>query len=202
MVSTNFGQAKDTIPISPDELDASNWLHDHGDYLFRIALLSLKSRDLAEEMVQETFLAAIRALDSFEGRSSVRTWLRTILRNKIVDYLRKSSRENTISYEESSFDDRSEYFNKLGIWNKLIPSWGKDPEAVLNEGEFFRVLEKCLGKLPDRLRRVFMLRVFDDLSTDEICKELDISSSNSWVIMYRSRMMLRTCVEKHWFGKK
>ncbi len=184
--------------VTEEDIDPANWLERHGDFLFRYALFKLNSHHIAEELVQESFISAIKALESFEKRSSVRTWLKTILHNKIIDHVRKTSRENPVSYEELTLDNRLEHFNNVGIWKSLVPSWGRSPEQILQDKNFSETVQECLRKLPEKLRLVFTMRVIDDIDGADICKELNISSSNFWVMMHRSRLALRGCVEKHW----
>ena len=178
--------------------DPSQWLEEHGDYLFRAALLYTKDQSLAEDLVQDTLLSAFKNYQSFEGRSSFRTWLRTILRNKVTDHFRKKSKHSEVSFEEEGNPDREFYFNRVGIWNKIVPSWGKDPEEALTDKDLGEVIQQCLSKLPENLRRIFSMRVIDGLDSEEICKILNISSSNSYVMLYRSRLMMRSCLEKKW----
>lgn len=179
------------------EKDSSLWVEEHGDYLFRIAYTQVRDRDLAQDLIQDTFVSAIRALDTFEGRSSIRSWLRSILRNKIIDHHRKANRTEALPTEDVSFYDSSDHFNK-GIWRRLISNWGQSPEDLVTGKDFYQVLEKCLTKLPERHRQIFTLRTLEGLEREDICKELDISASNFWVIMHRARLGLRKCIEKNW----
>lgn len=175
------------------------WLSDYGDYLFRYAVLQLKDKSLAEDLVQDTFVSAYKAREQFQGKSSVKTWLITILRNKIIDLVRKKQRVTFLSVE--NFDDDPvirNNFNGAGIWSKWLNSWGSSPEALLEQSEFMDQFQSCLSKLPENLRAVFVMRNIDELSTEEICEKLDISSNNVWVILYRSRMRLRECLEANW----
>lgn len=197
---TNSSMHKKEPKKSIDERDASLWIDEHGDYLFRIAFAQLRDRDLAQDLIQDTFVSAIRALDSFEGRSSIRSWLRSILRNKIIDHHRKSGRTEALTSEEVSFDERGEYFDGFGIWRRLISSWGQCPEDLVTGKDFYAVLEKCMRKLPERHRQVFTLKTLEGLDREEICKQLDVSPSNFWVIMHRARMLLRSCIEKNWIN--
>ena len=183
-----------------EPFDTSSWVEEHGDYLYRHALLRVRNSELAEDLVQETFLSAVKAIKSFEGRSSVRTWLRTILKNKIIDHTRKRDREQAVIDKSESFEEREQYFGKMGIWKNTFPSWGRDPESALSDKDFYRILTQCLEKLPQRVARVFSLRMIDHKEIGEICKILDISASNTSVILYRARMALRSCLERNWFS--
>lgn len=173
----------------------------HRRYLIRIAQLQLRDADLAEDVVQETLVAALGARDGFSGRSSVKTWLTGILKHKIVDAIRQRQRQPVIA---ATFDDEAdlEAFDPLfkddGAWEAPPADWG-DPENALARREFMDVMERCLERLPPNTARVFVMREVMELETDEICKELSITANNLWVILYRARMALRQCLEQNWF---
>jgi len=181
-----------------------NWVDDYGDYLFRYAMSRLRDRALAEESVQETFLAALKSRTSFEGQSSERTWLVGILKHKIIDHFRKSSRElplfeEQLSNEEDSFRSSGELW--AGHWkpDAAPADWGVDPIQALQQREFWNVLQRCLEMLPERLAQVFILREMDEMSSDEICKALNITESNLWVMLHRARAQLRRALEMNYF---
>jgi RNA polymerase sigma-70 factor (ECF subfamily) len=177
-------------------------LDTHRRYLLRVAQLQLRDGDLAEDVVQETLLAALKARDGFNGTSTVKTWLTGILKHKIVDAIRHRQREPRALpaiEEEIDLDDFDPLFKDNGGWAAAPSDWG-DPENALNRREFFDVMEICLDKLPANTARVFIMREVMDLGTDEICKELTITANNLWVILYRARMALRLCLEQNWFA--
>ena len=183
--------------------DPEMWLSLYGDYLFNYALLQLKNKSEAEDVLQDAFLSAYKARDQFEGRSSVKTWLVTILRNKIIDHIRKKKRESLSSVELLEGDlSLNSSFNSFGIWSKWLDSWGGSPEKLCEQQGFMKQVSLCLTSLPSNLRQVFILRNVDNLSTEEICSELNISHNNVWVILYRARMKLRECIETNWYGAK
>jgi RNA polymerase sigma-70 factor (ECF subfamily) len=177
-------------------------LETHRRYLLRVAQLQLRDPDLAEDVVQETLLAALSAQAGFTGKSSVKTWLTGILKHKIVDAIRQKQRQPVI---QASFDDEIDLdefdplFKDNGGWVAPPADWG-DPENALSRGQFFDVMELCLEKLPPNTARVFMMREVMELESDEICKELTITANNLWVILYRARMALRECLEQNWFA--
>ena len=178
--------------------DPSSWVELYGDRLYQFALSRVRDQALAEDLVQDTFMSAIRAIESFEGRSSIQTWLRTILKNKIVDHFRKSTRRGSEVRLEDYEEIPAVGFGTLGIWNVYVPNWGKSPDAALENDQFLKVVESCLGKLPERHREVFQLKFLKDLEAEEICKILSLSSSNYWVILHRGRLALRQCVQENW----
>ena len=183
--------------------DLSPELHAHRGYLLRVARLQLRNDELAEDVVQDTLLAALQGADGFDRRSSVRTWLTGILKHKIVDAIRRKQRAAEIGSldEECRIDDLDALFDDSGHWDNAPAVW-HDPQADLERGEFFGVLEMCLENLPPNTARAFMMREVMELETDEICQELRISANNLWVIMYRARMALRECLERNWFASR
>jgi len=177
-------------------------LEGHRRYLMRVAHLQLRDRDVAEDVVQETLLAALAARQSFTGRSSVRTWLTGILKHKIVDAIRRKQRDPLFESSfagETDLDEFDALFQRNGAWETPPAAWG-DPESALSRQEFFDVLQLCLEKLPPNTARVFIMREVMELESDEICKELVITANNLWVILYRARVALRQCLEQNWFG--
>ena len=193
---------KTTVPVDP-----TTWVDEHGDYLFRYAVVRLRDEAVAEDCVQEAFLSAIKALDSYGGKSTERTWLTGILKHKIIDHFRKSVREEPITEEDTDPTTFDVFFQPDGRWKD---HWSRDfkpiewritPEAIFQETEFFRVLQGCLSKLPERVAGVFALREMDGLETAEICEILSLSASNFWVMMHRARLGLRRCVELKWFKR-
>jgi len=170
-------------------------------YLLRYASMQLRNPDAAEDAVQETLLAALTAEASFGGRSNLRTWLTGILKHKIVDSIRKSSREVASgSYDEDSdIEDLGYKFKENDHWQDAPPAW-EDPDTALEQKQFLAALEKCLKGLPARTAQAFMMREHMGLETGEICKELSVTSTHCWVLLYRARMSLRQCLEATWFG--
>lgn len=169
-------------------------------YLLRYAAMELRNREAAEDCVQEALLAALSAPASFEGRSNLRTWLTGILKHKIVDAIRRQSRERPVEGPEEDLADLDTLFNETGHWADRPQPWD-DPDGALHQKQFLAALEACLAGLPARTAQVFMLREHLGLETAEICKELGVTSTNCWVLLYRARMLLRECLEKNWFRR-
>ncbi len=174
------------------------WVDAYGDYLYRYALLRLKDPAAAQDAVQETFLAGIRALPQFDGRVDVKYWLRGILRNKIVDQIRKTVREHPVDEEEgtSLLDQLS--FKAFGIADRPRKPWQFDPARDFEKKEFWKAFEHCLGKLSDSMRQAFVLKMIEGMPTEEICKVMNIHPNNLWVLNHRARQQLKTCLEKNW----
>ena len=181
-------------------MNVEAWVDEHGDALYGYALSRLKNPASAEDVVQETFLAAIRFPDRFSGSSSARTWLIGILKHKIVDLIRKESREQPSEEIENMKEPEETFFDRKGHWRIKPVDWQVHPGKILEQKEFMAVLFQCLEHLPDRLHRLFVLRELEDLDTEEICKDLEITSTNLWVMLYRARMKLRGCLTENWFG--
>lgn len=176
-------------------------LDTHRPYLLRVATLQLRDAALAEDIVQDTLLAALQGERGFSGKSSLKTWLTGILKHKVVDAIRQKTRTPAFASleDECRLDDFDVLFDETGHWENPPADWG-DPESQLSQQQFFEVMQACLDKLPANTARVFMMREVMDLETDEICHELTITSNNLWVILYRARMALRECLEQHWFA--
>ena len=176
----------------------------HADALFGYAVLRVGDRYAAEDLVQETFVAAMGGRDGFRGDSSERTWLIGILRHKILDHLRRSGRERPASAEaEGEGDDDPAIeglFDERGMWKKHPAPWRPDPHALMEDEEFWAVFERCRQGLPERQGRAFALRVVDQLESAEVCDALGIRSNNLWVMLHRARTRLRECLENRWFA--
>jgi RNA polymerase sigma-70 factor (ECF subfamily) len=204
-------QSSETVTVSASEqvvqIDPTVWVDEHGDFLFRYAIVRLRDETLAEDAVQETLLSAIQSLKSYGGKSTERTWLTGILKHKIIDHFRKHSREVSLDPSETDLSEFDPLFERddefKDHWNDhLSPRiWRRSPADALQEHEFFGVLQNCMSKLPERVASVFSLREMNGLDTDEICEILSLSSSNFWVMMHRARMALRRCIEINWFMK-
>lgn len=178
----------------------NDWLNEHGDFLYRFALARLRDPHQAEDVVQETFLAAIKS-NSFAGQSAPRTWLTGILKHKIIDLIRKKNRETVVSdlIDESTNASIDDFFDAAGHWIDKPQAWDM-PENALEQKQFLSVLQGCIDKLPAKLAQLFMLRDVHETDNEEICKALNITPTNAWVMLYRARMGLRKCLEFNWIG--
>jgi RNA polymerase sigma-70 factor (ECF subfamily) len=170
-------------------------------YLLRYASLQLRDRHAAEDAVQETLLAALAGEAGFGGRSNLRTWLTGILKHKIVDAIRKASRETALGTEaEGEPSEFDALFDERGHWLESPAPWS-DPDASLEQKEFFARLEECLAALPAKTAQAFMMREHLGHETGDICKELKVTATHCWVLLYRARQSLRLCLEQTWFNK-
>lgn len=190
------------VRLDPNELRTEIAAH-RGD-LLRIASLQLRDRHLAEDVVQETLLAALNSARTYSGRAKVLTWLVGILKFKVIDALRARSRapkNMTDLSREVSTGDLDALFDDTGTWRVKPREWG-DPGHGLRQREFDRVLEACLGKLPDLSAQVFVLREVFELEVDEVCNLALITRNHLNVLLYRARMSLRGCLDLNWIAEE
>lgn len=183
--------------IKPTAEDVTKWLAEHGDMLYRYGLKRLGRPDIAEDLVQETFVSALRSADSFEGRSKVQTWLVSILRHKIADHLRQLSRQRERDSAARSEAESSPFNN--GYWREGVKAWPTDPSDAVENQEFWQILNECHDKLPAKLGIAFRMRELEDLSMAEICETLEITTTNLSVRLHRARLLLRDCLTQNWF---
>lgn len=187
-------------------LQPSKWLDLYGDYLYSYAVLKVGSTSVAEDLVQDTFLSAIRAKETFQGNSSEKTWLVAILKNKIIDHYRKKDvLKDARQYLADTEQEFSNHFFDAtdGHWlREALPvAWSESADAKLNNAEFNSVLQFCVQKMPSKVALVFIAKFIDEEETEEICKVHKITSSNYWVIVHRAKVLLRSCLDKNWFRK-
>jgi RNA polymerase sigma-70 factor (ECF subfamily) len=166
-------------------------------YLVRYASLQLRDAHAAEDVVQETLLAALAGEAGFGGRSNLRTWLTGILKHKIVDAIRHLSRETALAPDEAGLEA---LFNERGHWIDPPRAWD-DPDGLLEQKQFMAALEECLRRLPSKTAHVFMMREHLGFETTDICKELGVTPTHCWVLLYRARVALRECLQRNWFSK-
>ena len=172
------------------------WVDAHGDYLFDFAVGQVRDQGVAEDMVQETFLAALKSRDRFAGQCSERTWLGSILRHKIYDYLRKHCREKKHRVEPTAarLDDAD--WDDAMLWLHEVAAEAQSPGRRMELDELRANLEQALGKLPPRIAQVFQLYAVEELPNAEVCSRLNISESNLWVMLHRARKHLCEHLEK------
>ena len=185
--------------------DPAVWVEQHGDALYRYALLRVREPDLAEELVQECLVAALGARDSFAGQAAERTWLIGILKRKVVDHIRKRTRERAAFESNPAADtDHSPapYFKKSGKWNLGPKRWGSNPGDALETREFWDVFWECMNGLPPAMGEAFLLCEMDQAKNAEICEILDLTATNLWTRLHRARLALRACLESNWFTSR
>jgi len=185
-------------PVNPVK-----WIDEYGNYLLCYALCYVRRQEVAEDLVQETFLAALQARSGFAGKSSEKTWLVGILKHKLIDHYRKSNRYSQLAGEIDA-DSLREGFVRSGTWvgfwktGSEPKDWHLDPACNAEQSAFRAVLDSCLTQLTPRMAAAFELREIEQLSTKEICEVLAISERNLWVMLHRARQLLRRCIELKW----
>lgn len=181
-------------------LNPHNWVNAHADYLYAFAITRLNDDEQAKDLVQETFLAALEKVKSFEGKSSERTWLTAILKNKIVDvYRKKSSGLRAVNLQDAE-EEQQDFFAEDGHWKTEHGprEFGIEDKDHLVSKEFELVLKKCMQKLPELWKAVFTMKHIEEEATEIICTELKVTASNFWVIIHRAKLNLRACMQKNW----
>ena len=184
------------------DIDPGRWLEAYGDVLFRFAMKRLRNVDHAEDVVQETLLAAFQARANYSGRSSEQTWLIGILKHKIVDFIRRQVCETAVDdiaalADVATGSEVEGLFDERGHWITPPDDWGR-PDKRLHNQQFLEAFEACLERLKPMIASVFTLRELVGQSVEEICNELGITATNCGVILYRARMGLRRCLEVRW----
>ena len=179
---------------------SSDWVEAHADYLFNFAIGQVRDKGVAEDLVQETFLAALKSQNGFSGRSSERTWLMGILRHKLCDHLRKTCRERAVRVDPTPANS-AESWEEAALWLHDVAAEAQLPSRRMELEEFRANLELALGKLPPRIAQVFQLYEVEERSNREVCEQLNISESNLWVMLHRGRKQLREQLGGWWFGE-
>lgn len=192
------------MPETSNILNPNNWTKTYANELFGYAMNKTSNTELAEDLVQETFLAGLKSLPNFKGQSSERTWLFSILKFKIADHYRKASTKYEINnskfgIEENSYIDN--YFTEDGDWkeNAAPQDWGINYSTSIENKELANALNGCIEKLPNNQKQLVLLKLVEEEETEIVCKELNITPTNYWVIIHRAKLQLRACLEKNWF---
>jgi RNA polymerase sigma-70 factor (TIGR02943 family) len=178
------------------------WVDRYGDYLFGYAMSRLRNRESAADCVQDTFMAGIKAFERFDGSRDIKFWLRGIMHNKIVDQIRKAVKEKKVDLDPEDEGLLESFWFKYGGIAAINPSpWEFDPRKAYDNGEFWTVFQSCLDQVKEPARQAFMLRMLEDLSTEEVCKVMDISPNYLWVLLHRAREQLKVALKSTWTGK-
>lgn len=189
---------------SKNILRPQNWVTLYADALYLHAFHKTGKQELAEDLVQETFLAGLRSASNFKGNSSEKTWLFNILKFKIADYYRKASTKYELSasfISTSKSNVLDQFFNKDGEWleDSGPQAWSEDAIQLLENKELGDVLNNCIDKLTNDQKQVILLKMLEETDTKIVCKELNITPTNYWVLIHRAKLILRACIEKNWF---
>lgn len=184
------------------QINPKLWVELYGDMLYNYAFVRVNSDKTAEDLVQDTFIAGLQGIERFRGDSHEKTWLFAILKRKIIDYYRKASRKYEINENKWDSPFKSSGFFE-GHWNtdKAPQEWNFTANGPLHQGEFQEVMAYCLSLLPDKWKSIFMMKVMEEMKTEEVCKEAKCTSSNLWVIIHRAKLKLRACIETNWMNE-
>lgn len=179
------------------EINPNKWIDLYSNYLFNYTISRVNDRDIAQDLVQDTFLAGLKSMKNFKGEASERTWLISILKRKIIDHYRKiNSNKGKAEVRITYNDDESE-----GDWleERVADPFDKTAEDLMQNSELGDAIFDCLSKLPEKQAEVFRMKTIEGYETEDICKELNINASNLWVIIHRARTAMASCLEKNWF---
>lgn len=179
-----------------------NWVSQFSDELFSWAFYKTSSKETAEDLVQETFLSAYHKLATFEGKSQPKTWLFAILNNKIVDHYRLAARTTKQQFsitEDSGFQLSNDIFTEDGCWrnDQVNPLWNQD-EELLDNADFNLILQQCMEELPSKWKLAITSKYLTDKNTDQICQDLEMTTSNYWQVTHRAKLLMRKCLETKW----
>lgn len=194
-MSTPKASSEEEHETPPDPV---SWLDNHGDALFGYAYSRVRDRSVAEDLVQETLLAALHGLDDYAHTSSERTWLTGILRHKLLDHFRRVTRDQALWSEDTPVDESDGEFDDKGRWRAPPAAWSA-PESSLDREQFWRTFDGCVDNLPEKLRTPFLLRELDGLETSDLTHLLRVTRNNLWVMLSRARNHLRRCLQRQWF---
>lgn len=178
------------------QIDPTKWVDQYSDYLFNYTIARVNDRDMAQDLISETFLAGLKSMKNFKGEASERTWLISILKRKIIDHYRKSnSKKGQAEVHINYKDEESE-----GDWleERVADPFDKTAEDSIQNEELGEAIFGCLGKLPEKQANIFKMKTIDNIDTEVICNEFGITSSNFWVIIHRARTAMAECMEKNW----
>lgn len=182
----------------PDhQINPNKWIDLYSDYLFNYTITRVNDREMAKDLVQDTFFAGLKSMKNFKGEATERTWLISILKRKIIDYYRKiNSNKGKAEVRMSFVSDEHE-----GDWleERVADPFDKTAEDTLENSELGDAIYNCLSKLPEKQAAVFKMKTIEGMETETICNELNITASNLWVIIHRARIAMADCMEKTWF---
>lgn len=178
-------------------IDPTKWVDRYSDYLFNYTIVRVNDREVANDLISETFLAGLKSMKNFKGESTERTWLISILKRKIVDYYRKINSNKgraEVKVNYNSNEDEGDWLEE-----QIADLSDKTAEDTMENEELGMAILECLDQLNEKQATIFKMKTIDGIDTDAICNEFNISPSNLWVIIHRARTSLAKCLEKNWF---
>ena len=184
--------------MSNHQINPNKWIDLYSDYLYNYTIMRVSDSDIAQDLVQDTFLAALKSMKNFKGEASERTWLISILKRKIIDHYRKINSNKGKAEVRIMYNDDSE---TEGDWleERVADPFDKTAEDNIQNTELGEAIFNCLSKLPKKQALVFKMKTIEDIETEVICNELNITASNLWVIIHRARTAMAECLKENWF---
>ncbi|OIQ28086.1 MAG: RNA polymerase subunit sigma-70 [Bacteroidetes bacterium MedPE-SWsnd-G2] len=182
----------------PDhKLDPNKWVSLYSDYLFNYTITRINDREVAKDLVQETFFAGLKSMVNFKGQASERTWLISILKRKIIDHYRKINSKKGKAEVKVNFNTEEDE----GDWleERVADPYDRTAEDTIENEELAMAIQKCMSKLSQKQAQVFKMKTIEGMDTETICNELNITASNLWVIIHRARTAMADCLENNWF---
>ncbi len=185
-----------------------SWVGLYSDKLYSRAYYMTNNKEAAEDLVQETFLAALKGFEKFKGQSNPLTWLLAIINYKIIDYHRLRYKYPTINIENPIGNGNNKFphifFDEDGRWrDEQRPlDWAFDEGHLLDNPAFNETLKKCMEQLPAQWFSAIQLKYLEEEDSSTICQDLSISATNYWQILHRAKLQLRKCLEMKWFKSK
>jgi RNA polymerase sigma-70 factor (TIGR02943 family) len=181
--------------LKPDQ-----WIDRYADYLYNYTIARVNDHEIAQDIIQDTFLAALKSAKNYKGDASERTWLISILKRKIIDHYRKvNSKKGKAEVKMGPILNRED--EAAGDWleEKVKDPFMLNAEYQIENEELGLAIHFCLSNLPAKQAEVFKMKTIDGYDTETICNDLNITSSNLWVLIHRARTSLVACLEKNWF---
>lgn len=180
------------------ELNPNGWIKNYSDYLFNFTIVRVDDREIAKDLVQETFFAGLRSMKNYKGEASERTWLISILKRKIIDHYRKINSNKGKAEVRMSYNSDTE---SEGDWleERVADPFASNAETDLENSELGSAIHNCLSKLPEKQATIFKMKTIQNFDTETICNEFNITSSNLWVIIHRARTAMADCMKENWF---
>lgn len=183
--------------MSTHQLDPTKWVDKYADYLFNYAIVRVNDREVANDLVSETFLAGLNSKDNFLGKAAERTWLISILKRKIIDHYRRSNSQKGQAEVRMNYSDDE----NSGDWleEQVADDFDRSAEDEMENEELRMAILECLGEINEKHAAIFKMKTIDGADTEAVCNEFNITPSNLWVIIHRARTAMAACLEKNWF---
>lgn len=197
-IFTLFLKKRKARNMSNHQINPNKWIDLYSDYLYNYTISRVSDREIAQDLVQDTFLAALKSMKNFKGEASERTWLISILKRKVIDHYRKINSKKGKAEVRITYNDDSE---SEGDWleERVADPFDKTAEDTMQNSELGDAIFNCLGKLPGKQADVFKMKTIEGFETEVICNELNITASNLWVIIHRARTAMAECLKENWF---